>query len=152
MIGFNFNGKHSSTLNIGVKSTDRTLRPAKIRSATPIPGRHGSWGKADDIYENRQIRMVLGLINNKDWSDLRDNAREVAEWLDGSGKLIFDDEPEKYYMATVYDAMGVEQLHLQPVGGTEITFDCLPFVYLLADVNSDDTWLEADYPDRKSVV
>ena len=29
MIGISFKGRHSSTLNIGVKSSDRSVRPAR---------------------------------------------------------------------------------------------------------------------------
>ena len=92
MIGFSFKGRHSSTLNIGVRSLDRTLRPAKKQGDVIIVGRHGTPITKEELYENRQIRMVLALINNDDWVDLRDNARDVSEWLSGEGELIFDDE------------------------------------------------------------
>ena len=146
MIGFSFKGRHSSTLDIGVRSVDRTLIPQKRKNDIIIPGRHGSMVPGEEVYDRRYIKMIIGLINNEDWIDLRTNSREIAEWLSGEGKLIFDDEPDKYYMARVYDAVGLEQMHLQPIGGAEITFDCQPFAYMVVDTITDDTWDEADYP------
>ena len=146
MIGFSFKGRHSSTLDIGVRSADRTLIPQKRKNDIIIPGRHGSMVPGEEIYDRRYIKTILGLINNEDWVDLRLNSREVAEWLSGEGKLIFDDEPDKFYIASVYDAVGLEQMHLQPIGGAEVTFDCQPFAYMVVDTSTDDTWEQADYP------
>lgn len=143
MIGFSFKGRHSSTLNIGVRSVDRSLRPAKRDNSLNISGQHGSPFSGEELYENRPIKMVLALINNENWYELRDNAREVAEWLSGEGKLIFDDEPDKYYYATIKDYVGIEQVHLLPVGGVEITFEAYPFAYTR---ELDLTWDEMDIP------
>ncbi len=147
MIGFSFKGRHSSTLNIGVRSVDRSLRPAKRDNSFNISGQHGSPFSGEELYENRPIKMILALINNENWFELRDNAREVAEWLSGEGKLIFDDEPDKYYYATIKEYVGIEQVHLLPVGGVEITFEAYPFAYwILTTKELDLTWDEADIP------
>ena len=147
MIGFSFKGRHSSTLNIGVRSVDRSLRPAKRDNSLNISGQHGSPFSGEELYENRPIKMILALINNENWSELRDNAREVAEWLSGEGKLVFDDEPDKYYYATIKDYVGIEQMHLLPVGGVEISFEAYPFAYwILTTKELDLTWDEADIP------
>lgn len=147
MIAFSFKGRHSSTLNIGVRSVDRSLRPAKRDNSFNISGQHGSPFSGEELYENRPIKIILALINNENWSELRDNAREVAEWLSGEGKLIFDDEPDKYYYATIKDYVGIEQIHLLPVGGVEITFEAYPFAYwILTTKELDFTWDEADIP------
>ena len=92
--------------------------------------------------------MIIGYINNDNWYELRENAREVADWLSGTGELIFDDEPDKYYMATIYEYIGIEQLHLLPYGGSEVTFECEPFAYMILDTGEigEDTWASADYP------
>lgn len=147
MIGFSFRGRHSSTLNIGVRSVDRSLRPAKRDNSFNISGQHGSPFSGEELYENRPIKMILALINNENWSELRGNAREVAEWLSGEGKLIFDDEPDKYYYATIKEYVGIEQIHLLPVGGVEISFEAYPFAYwILTTKELDLTWDEADIP------
>lgn len=147
MIGFSFKGRHSSTLNIGVRSVDRSLRPAKRDNSFNISGQHGSPFSGEELYENRPIKMILALINNENWSELRDNAREVAEWLSGEGKLVFDDEPDKYYYATIKEYVGIEQIHLLPVGGVEISFEAYPFAYwILTTKELDFTWDEADIP------
>lgn len=148
MIGFSFRGRHSSSLNIGVRSADRTMRPPRRRAGNAVPGKHGIPFDKDEVYENRQIQMVIALINNDNWSDLRESVREVAEWLNGEGRLIFDDEPDKYYYASIYDGVGLEQMNLLPVGGAEITFEAMPFAYRLDDL----TWDEAEFSWENAII
>ena len=70
--------------------------------------------------------MTLGLIDNDSWEELRLSARDVAHWLSGQGRLIFDDEPDKVYNASLTEYVGIEQIHLLPIAGVSITFDCQP--------------------------
>lgn len=127
MLGFSFKGIHSSNFKIGVKSSDRSLIPAKRKNKFVIPGRHGTLDFDDnESYEERPIKMILGLINNDDWADLRASARDVAYWLSGKGQLVFDDEPDKAYDAEISEYVGIEQINLLPIGGVEITFNCQP--------------------------
>ena len=74
----------------------------------------------------RPIKMILGLIDNSDWEELRDSARDIAHWLSGDGRLIFDDEPGKVYNANVMEYIGIEQINLLPIGGVSMTFNCQP--------------------------
>lgn len=146
MIGFSFKGIHSSSVGIGCSSVNRTIRPAVRTDEIVISGAHGSFGSTDDvIYENRQIAMKIYLVSD-DWIGLRIKARDVAEWLSGSGKLIFDDEPDKFYMARINNAIDIEQIPLMSIGQTEIQFECLPFAYMLTEMYRDDSWDSADYP------
>lgn len=127
MIGFKFRGKHSNDFNIGTRSIDRTVLPEKRRIEYTIPGKSGTLEFESDLYEKREISMVLGLMKTETWEELRLKAREIAGWLTGYGQLIFDDEPDKAYEATVYNSIGIEQLMLLPKGTINIAFECQPF-------------------------
>lgn len=127
MIGFTFKGRHSSEFNVGFKSVDRTVIPERRRKEFTILGRSGTLELESEEYEKRQITGVIGVLYIDKFEELRSNIRNLAGWLTGSGLLIFDDEKEKAYEASVYSAVGIEQLELQPRGLINIEFECQPF-------------------------
>lgn len=127
MIGFKFRNIHSSSFNIGVKSDDRSLIPELRKNEFIIPGRHGVIDFGLNTYEKRPITLTIGLMKNENWEGLRGKAREIARWLSGKGLLIFDDEPDKAYEASVYTYVGIEQIKLMPMGILNVVFECQPF-------------------------
>ncbi|MDY2986138.1 MAG: phage tail family protein [Peptoniphilus sp.] len=127
MIGFKFDGKHSSQFNVGFRSTDRTAIPERRKKEFTILGRSGTLELESYEYEKRYIKCTIGIMYVDKFEELRAKIREIAGWLSGSGLLIFDDEPGKAYEASVYSAVGIEQLALQPRGTMEIEFECQPF-------------------------
>lgn len=127
MIGFTFRGRHSSEFNIGFRSIDRTAIPERRKKEFKVMGRSGTLELESGEYEKRSISGVLGVMYTENFNGLRLQVRELAYWLSGSGLLIFDDEPDKAYEASVYDAVGIEQLKLQPKATMKIEFECQPF-------------------------
>lgn len=127
MIGFNFKGRHSSEFNIGFRSVDRTVLPERRRKEFTILGRSGTLELESQEYEKRHITGIIGVLYIDKFEELRYKIRDLAGWLTGSGLLIFDDEKEKAYEASVYSAIGIEQLELQPRGTISIEFECQPF-------------------------
>lgn len=127
MIGFTFNGRHSSEFGIYFKSIDRTVIPEKRKKEFEILGRSGTLELPSNEYNKRFITGLIGVMQTEDFKDLRNQTRELARWLSGTGLLIFDDEPEKAYEATIYSAVGIEQLEVLPRGNIEIEFECQPF-------------------------
>ncbi|MFA6809065.1 MAG: distal tail protein Dit [Eubacteriales bacterium] len=127
MIGFTFRNIHSSNFKIGAKSIDRSIIPAKRKNEFVIPGRHGTIDFGNHTYETRPISVEIGLIRNSSFGELRESARQIAKWLSGEGLLIFDDEPDKAYQASVYDYIGIEQIELMPAGRLNVVFECQPF-------------------------
>lgn len=126
-LGFTFNGEHSSAYGIGIRSVDRTVLPERRRQEFTILGRSGTLELVSDEYEKRTIVVSIGLMYQESFEGLRQKVRDLAGWLRGSGLLIFDDEPDKAYEATVYSAIGIDQLELQPRGVVEVQFECQPF-------------------------
>ena len=57
----------------------------------------------------------------------------MAAWLSGAGKLIFDDEPDKYYEAKVYEAIAIE--HMLRKITVQVVFECKPFALNNAQMN-----------------
>ncbi len=127
MIGFTFRNIHSSVYNIGVKSDDRSLLPELRKNEFFIPGRHGTVDFGLNTYEKRIISVEIGLLKNADWATLRASARDVADWLSGKGRLVFDDEPTRAYNASVYDPIGITQIQALPSGIISVSFECQPF-------------------------
>ncbi|MDU7244010.1 MAG: phage tail family protein [Clostridia bacterium] len=127
MIGFTFNGRHSREFGIYFKSVDRTVIPEKRKKEFEILGRSGTLELPSNEYNKRFIPGLIGVRQTDDFKDLRRQTRDLARWLSGTGLLIFDDEPEKAYEATIYSAVGIEQLEVLPQGNIEIEFECQPF-------------------------
>lgn len=127
MIGFTFRNIHSSFYGLGVKSVDRSLIPELRKNEFLIPGRHGTIDFGLNTYEKRTIQIKLGLLKNTTFAHFRLKTRDIAKWLSGKGNLVFDDEPDKAYIASVYSYVGLEQLELLPMGICDIVFECQPF-------------------------
>lgn len=134
MNGFTFCSIHSSDVGVYARSVDRTLLPAKRINKYVIPGKSGTH-EAEDGYENRSIVCEIGFTG-ADYSrqELRVKARKVAQWLAGTGVLIFDDEPDKGYKANVIEGVSIEEI--AATGKSRVTFECGPFaeavIYSLA--------------------
>lgn len=127
MIGFTFKGKHSSEFNIGFKSVDRTAIPERRKKEFTILGKSGTLELESTEYEKRFITGIIGIMYIDKFEELRHKVRDLAGWLSGGGLLIFDDEKNKAYEANVYNAIGLEQLPLQPKATMDIEFECQPF-------------------------
>lgn len=74
------------------------------------------------IYKSKVITVSLGL---KDTSP--EHIDKINAWLIGTGKLIFSDDPDRYYIATCNNALtGSRILRL---GKLPVQFDVMPFKY-----------------------
>jgi len=159
VLGFTFNSIHSRTYGIVAKTITRPMLPSLRKRELIIPGRHGVLDFADNTYENRIIEVELVYIGTS-FTELRTRARTIAAWLsgyNGNKNLIFDDEPEKWYVAKLYSAVGLQNLFT--VGQCTIQFECEPFAY--ADLEeydvtyNYDTGLNYDsgliYPNQRTV-
>jgi predicted phage tail component-like protein len=127
MIGFTFCGKHSSQFNIGVRSVDRSAIPERRNNEVIIPGRDGTVDFDQNTYGKRVISVTIALVKNKSYPELRQMVRKIAGWLSDKGPLIFDDEPNLSYRASVYGYAGIDQFVGLPAGIVDITFECQPF-------------------------
>ena len=133
MIQIIYNSKKSyDDFGIIAKSVNRPLLPAKRNSEVVVPGHNGSYDFSDDSpYENIIIPVVIQYISDT-FSDLRSRARNIAAWLGQTSykPLIFTDEPDKYYLAKIYDAVSVEKIvNLTPGETATVNFECQPLAF-----------------------
>jgi predicted phage tail component-like protein len=129
MIGsFKFNEVESSSFNLVCKSVSRPLLPAVKVKRVDIPGASGVYDFPNTEYSLRQVTMRVTYLETS-FENMRSKARLIAAWLSTStwGKLIINDEPDKYYLAKVTAA--TDMTALLTAGQADIIFDCLPFAY-----------------------
>lgn len=131
--GFSFDGVHSSTYGIYLAKSPFYLLPELNNYFETIPGREGLLDYGSD-HQQREIVlscMVLAVSEQ----DLKEKSRAIAAWLDpakGLKRLIFDTEPDKFYLARVTRGVQVEQIAKQ--GRFEVTFTAPdPYAYALDD-------------------
>ncbi|UOY92903.1 phage tail family protein [Ectobacillus sp. JY-23] len=97
---FTFNGIHASTYGIKVISVSRPPLPAIKNTFVEPPGRNGAYF-AKSALSKREIAVKI-KIKAISQAALRTNARNIAKWLHNNrleAPLIFDDEPDKVYIA-----------------------------------------------------
>lgn len=145
MRGFVYKGKHSlNDYNIVAKSVDRPFLPALRKKELAIPGRHGIYDFGGNTYGNRPLSVLL-QFDGKTVNDMRLASREIAAWLSSMTyePLTFDDEPDKYYLAKIYDPVGLETFFR--LGMATVKFECQPFA--LYQVSSgEDVLLDSNLP------
>lgn len=142
MTGFSFNNIHSNTYNIVAKSVNRPMLPVMRKKQMNIPGRHGAVDFYDGRFEKRIIQVKIKFKGSSS-SDLRNSARDIAEWLytySSSKTLSFDDESDKYYNARVLSSVDLNNLYI--LGEATVQFECKPFAY--ADYDKYDGDYEYD--------
>ena len=57
-------------------------------------------------YEERLITIICILTKKL----TRAETREIAYWLSRKGRLTLWDEPDKYYIAEIYDSVDIETM------------------------------------------
>lgn len=98
MSGFSFKGVHSSKFGIYTQDQSRTLLPPKREGKITIPGRSGYYDDVGAVYDERAESVLCSFVC-PEGKTVPEVCREIAYWLSGSGRLIYDKEPDKYYTA-----------------------------------------------------
>ncbi len=124
--GFIFNNRSSLDFDIYFKSVDRTLLPPLIRKEVSIPERDGVYDFGSRFYGNRKLEIEC-FIKSGSLENLRRKIREIADWLSIKGKLIFPDEPNRYYIGRIYSEVALSQINTH--GSINLIFECEPYAY-----------------------
>ena len=136
MLGFTFNGVHSSAFGV-VHTVDR---PGMPKAKTDFVSRMNVDGSDDftaslkgkPLYEDRVFTVQLQVKTTNTKS-------AIAKWLMVPGWLSFDDEPDKYWMAKCYGGLSfVPKLYGRYVE-YDIEFRVEPFAYGAPETYSDGT-------------
>ena len=145
MIGFEYNGTHSyDVYGIYIKSSNRPILPALRKREMMISGKHGTYDFGGNTYDNRIVSVDIAYIGDT-LNEFRLHARDIAAWLSQTSykELIFDDEPDKYYLAKIYNDIGLETLYT--LGEATVQFECQPFA-LYQVTSGEDVILDSDLP------
>ncbi len=128
MKGLIFNGRHSSEFGLRMRSKDRSVLPSVREDYEYLPRRHGSIHFFQGL-DDRMIEVEFFFIE-KSLEAVRSKARKIAAWLftKKRERLIFDDEPDKYYMAKVANQISLDQVMY--AGVFTVIFRCEPFAYV----------------------
>ena len=123
---FIWNGVNSRELSILCSNPDAVI-PRRDMDRVIIPGRSGFMSIDNGAY---------GLVTKTLECRLFDNRRmeSIAKWLDGSGKVIFSDEPDRYYKAVINKAIPIQYM-LKRYRAFMLSFDCQPFKYNVSEQN-----------------
>lgn len=126
-MGFALNGVHSSTFKIIMLGKDRTILPTTNDGYFQPPGHDGSYLFPREL-SDRSIEVFCAFIEDT-VENLRTSVRQMAAWLHTETRvqLIFDDEPDKYYMAKCSAAVGLDQT--ATMGEFTLIFRCEPLAY-----------------------
>jgi predicted phage tail component-like protein len=117
MNGLAFNGKHSFTdMGLKIQSKVRHILPEPKTVYEDLPGVDGEYDFSNVNPDGRtkykpftdEITFyMIGPVN-------RAKVHEIASWLAcGEQQLIYDDEPEAYYLARVINKLDAENLLIQ---------------------------------------
>jgi predicted phage tail component-like protein len=129
MIGsFSFKGVDSESFGLICRSVKRPLLPGAKFARVEFPGTSGAYDYDHLEYQLRQVTMN-GVYLGTSFNEMRSRARNIAAWLSSStwGRLIINDEPDKYYLAKVTGEIDLQSV--LEAGAFEVTFDCQPFAY-----------------------
>ena len=119
MSWFEWKGIRSSEFGI-LEALPLIIRPERTTSIVELPN-GGPIVFETDGYKASKITLNLGLndISNSNLDDL-------AAWLRGEDRLIFSNDPDRYYRA-VCNGSYVGQNIINRLGKIPISFDVLPF-------------------------
>lgn len=127
MTGDSFNfGQYNSVDDWGIYviATDSFLPPKRERKIS-IPGRSGSYDYGAKSWDERTLRVECRLMNQITKAEFR----EIIYLLSNKNRLRLWNEPDKYYMAELYDSADVLDYYLESMRDFELTFVCEPFAY-----------------------
>lgn len=117
-----FKGINSNTFsNLIISELPCISKPELRIETTEIDGKDGDI--IDELgYASYDKTLKIGLTSS-------DNIDKIIKFFSGSGKIIFSNEPDKYYKAYIYEQVDYERL--LKFKEADITIHVQPFKYLL---------------------
>lgn len=102
-----------------------TFLPPKRSRKINIPGRSGAYDYGAKNWDERTVRLECVLMRQMK----KEEFREIVYLLSKKGRLRLWNEPEKYYIAELYDSPDVDDFYLEEMREFELSFVCEPFAY-----------------------
>lgn len=134
-MGFSYNDITSKSMGLKARLTSWQVSGRLRNFITTVPGKYGVADFGAD-FDYREIRVACNIYPKRSFTTLVSALDEIAAWLDpvqGLRQLIFDDIPDRYFMARLNDAVDCERL-IRSSGSFELKFFCPdPFAYAVTD-------------------
>lgn len=134
-MGFTYNDIHSKDMGLKARLTSWQVSGRLRNFTTTVPGKYGVADFGADL-DYREITAACSIFPRHTFSALVETLDGIAAWLDptqGLHQLIFDDVPDRYFMARLNDAVDCERL-IRAAGSFSLKFFCPdPFGYALED-------------------
>ncbi|WP_279053651.1 distal tail protein Dit, partial [Eisenbergiella tayi] len=134
-MGFSFQGIHSKEKKLKARITGYPMLPAFRNNTESIPGRSGILDFGME-YSERIIPVECSVFPEQDFSALVHRIDEINGWLNpyrGVQPLIFDEYPDRYFMARLNTEISMERVS-RTAGTFSLEFICPdPFGYAVED-------------------
>lgn len=133
-MGFTYNDVHSKAMGVSARLTSWQVCGNLRNFTTTVPGKYGVTDFGSD-FDYREIAVSCNIFPQKNFTALVQKLDAISAWLDPTSlhQLIFDDVPDRYFMARLNAAVDCERL-IRAAGSFELKFFCPdPFGYALED-------------------
>ena len=134
-MGFSYNDVTSKEMGVKARLTSWQVSGRLRNFTTTVPGKYGVADFGADM-DYREISVSCNIFPKHSFTALVETLDGIAAWLDptqGLHQLIFDDVPDRYFMARLNDAVDCERL-IRSAGRFDLKFFCPdPFGYAIAD-------------------
>ncbi len=134
-MGFIYNDISSKDMDVKARLTSWQVSGMLRNYSASIPGKYGVADFGADM-DAREISVSCSIFPKLRFSDLVETLDRIALWLspvDGLKQLIFDDVPDRYFMARLKDKVDCERV-IRAAGVFDLSFYCPdPFAYALED-------------------
>lgn len=134
-MGFTYNDITSASMGIKARLTSWQVCGKLRNFTTTVPGKYGVADFGAD-FDYREITAHCSIYPKHSFTALVSALDDIAVWLDpvqGLRQLVFDDVPDRYFMARLNDAVDCERL-VRSSGSFDLKFFCPdPFAYAITD-------------------
>ena len=121
MATFTFNGISSNTYGLKIIEMPPPSRGGNTVESITIPGRPEQLTRSIEEYENTELEFEVMITDIS-------KTRDIFQWLKGNGKLVYSDEPDKYYNVISNDVISAVRIS-DELRRFVIRFICSPFAY-----------------------
>lgn len=136
-MGFSYNDVSSKSMGLKARLTSWQVCGGMRNFTTTVPGKYGVTDFGAD-FDYREINVACNIYPKHSFSALVSTLDELSTWLDpmqGLKELVFDDVPDRYFMARLNEKVDCERL-IRFAGSFNLKFFCPdPFAYAITDEN-----------------
>ena len=118
-MAFSFKGISADTYGLKVSVLQPPQRAGSKSETISIPGRPEPLIRNYEEYDTVELTFEAVVTDPS-------RVRDIFAWLKGSGKLIYDDEPDKYYNALSNQLISITRIS-DEIRSFQIKFICMPF-------------------------